>query len=88
VFVEDVARANLLALRSERTDAFYNVGTGIGTSLRRLAEMLVRLSGVDVEIRYEPGGQTFVTQRVGAVERAREDLGFVARVTVEEGLER
>src|SRR6202035_5364062 len=44
VFVEDVARANLLAAQSNVTDEVFNVGTGIQTSLNELCEILLRMS--------------------------------------------
>ena len=88
VFVEDIARANILALKADATDAFFNVGTGLGVSLRELAETLLQLTGSDASIQYEPAGQSFVTRRIGATERARKELGFEARVGLEDGLKR
>ena len=88
VYVGDVARANVCALTSEATDRFYNVGTGVGTSVKRVAELLLELTGSPQVLRYEPAGQTFVTHRVGSVEAARRDLGFEASVPVREGLRR
>lgn len=86
VYVGDVARANILALASSVTDRFFNVGTGVGTSLKKMAEFLLHLTGVDLPIQYEPAGQTFVTRRVAAVDQACKELGFVAQVPLEEGL--
>src|SRR5450631_3802248 len=45
VAVEDCTRANLCAIRAKSTDRFYNVGTGIRTSLKELAEKLLNLTG-------------------------------------------
>ena len=65
---------------------FYNVGTGERTTLRTLAEMLLQLTGSDLEVHYEPAAQVFVTNRVGSTELARADLDFTAGVDLEEGL--
>src|SRR5436189_5347885 len=45
VAVEDCGMANLCAMRADAVDSFYNVGNGKRTSLKELAEMLLRLSG-------------------------------------------
>src|SRR5438094_4210610 len=45
VAVNDCGRANLCAMRADAVDSFYNVGTGKRTSLKELAEMLLRLTG-------------------------------------------
>src|SRR3954453_3465504 len=43
VFTEDIARANLLAAEGEATDAVFNIGSGTETSLRELADALLRI---------------------------------------------
>jgi len=84
--VSDTARANLLAMQAETTGECYNVGRGIGTSIKELAEQMLEITGSDQEIQYEPAGQTFVTNRIGSTEKAKRDLGFEWTVDLEEGL--
>lgn len=86
VHVTDVARANVAALRSDVSGECYNVGRGIGTSIREVSETLLALSGSDQQIQYEPAGQTFVTNRIGTTEAAERDLGFRWSIDLEEGL--
>lgn len=88
VDVLDVARANLCAMRSNASGQCYNVGRGIGTSVKELTELLIRLNGSKAEIQYEPAGQTFVTNRIGSVEAAERDLGFRWQIGLEEGMKR
>ena len=57
VAVEDCAFANLCAMKSDISDQFYNVGTGIRTSLKELAELLVDLTGCTKKINYALGVQ-------------------------------
>lgn len=86
--VEDVARANVLAMSVEASGKNYNVGRGIGTSVKELAELLLRLTGSPLSVEYKPAGQTFVTNRIGSTEAARRDLGFTWSVDLEEGMRR
>lgn len=88
VDVLDVARANVCALKSEATGKCYNVGRGIGTSIKELTELLIRLSKSDAEIEYKPAGLTFVTNRIGSIEAAEEDLGYKWTIDLEEGMQR
>jgi len=88
VYVGDCARANVLAMMADTTDTFYNVGTGRKTTIRELAEVLLELSGSDLAIQYDPGGPTFVRNRVGCPKKAEAELGFRAEVPLREGLER
>jgi UDP-glucose 4-epimerase len=87
IHVTDVARANVAALMSSASGECYNVGRGIGTSIREISEALIRLSGSDAQIQYEPAGQTFVTNRIGTIEAAERDLGFRWTIDLDEGLQ-
>lgn len=84
--VRDTARANVLAMKADVTDRFYNVGGGIGTTIKQIAELLIDLTGSEVDIQYEPAGQTFVTHRIGSTDKAREDLGFEVERDLRAGL--
>ncbi len=89
VAVEDCARANICAMKSEATDRCYNVGTGKRTSLRELAEMLVELTNNKQPIQYAPRSQaTLVRNRIGSPKRAKADLNFLANIELPEGLNR
>ena len=53
VFVEDVALANLAAMKSDVNNGFFNVGTGITTSIQQLAKIMIDLSCLKLEPQYE-----------------------------------
>ena len=86
VYVGDCAAANICAMRSTATNNFYNVGTGIKTSIREIAELIVEVTDARVPIEFEPAGMTFVKNRVGSTAKAEADLGFKAAVGLREGL--
>ena len=86
VHVHDVARANVLALTADATDASFNVGTGEQTTIRELVDRLLELTGAELEPQYEPQAPMFVTNRVGSTENAERLLGFHAGVSLEDGL--
>lgn len=85
IHVRDAARANVCALKSDIPFGFYNVGRGIKTSIKELTELILSLTGSSYPIRFEPAGQTFVTNRVGDPSAAEKDLGFKWTVNLEEG---
>jgi UDP-glucose 4-epimerase len=88
VYVGDCARANVLAMKADTTDTFYNVGTGRRTTIRELAELLLEITGADLRVQYEPAGMTFVRNRIGSADRARRELGFEASLGLRDGLQR
>jgi UDP-glucose 4-epimerase len=87
VFTEDVARANILAAMSNSRDGVYNVATGTETSLLELATALLRVMGSDQSVAFGPErAVNGVTRRLADTRRARRELGFTARVSLDEGL--
>jgi UDP-glucose 4-epimerase len=86
ISVSDVARANLCAMQAEASGKCYNIGRGIGTSIKELTELILRLTASKSAIEYKPAGQTFVTQRIGSTQAAEKDLGFKWQVGLEEGM--
>jgi len=89
VYVGDVARANLLAAdAAPAVGRVVNVGSGVETSVVELAGLVVRLCGSTAEPVHEPARSGEVRRSVADPARARELLGFEARVGLEEGLAR
>ena len=89
VFIDDIARANLLAAQSDVTDEVFNVGTGIQTSLNELCHLMLELNDSRMQPEYrEARAVGNVQARRASVEKAERMLGFKSEVTLEEGLRR
>jgi UDP-glucose 4-epimerase len=89
VYVEDVARANLLAALAPASGEAFNVGSGVETSLTQLAQLLQAAMGADVGIEHAPERRVNpVRRRLADTSRARAELGFEARVELPDGLRR
>lgn len=88
IYVDDVARANILAMKSNISGENYNIGTGIGTSLKELTELIIRLSKNKNKIKYEPSGLTFVTNRIGCSKKAEKDLKFKWKIDLKKGMKK
>jgi UDP-glucose 4-epimerase len=90
VSVRDVARANVLALRSEVDDRFFNVGTGVQTSIKQLCDLILELAGSDLMVTYRPysseDARQFVQNRIGSTVAAERDLGFAYEDDLRTGL--
>jgi len=87
VFTRDIARANLLAAVADVNDGVYNIASGVETSLLDLAEAMLRATDSDLSVEFGPAREVNgVTRRLADVTAAREDLGFVTEVGIEDGL--
>jgi UDP-glucose 4-epimerase len=90
--VEDVARCNVLALQSEAADQFYNVGSGVQTSIKQLCDLILELKQSDLKVTYKPysadDARRMVQNRIGCPKKAEADLGFRYRYELREGLQK
>ena len=89
VYVGDVVQANLLACESTAPAAIVNVCSGVETTMRDLAALLLRLTGSSVGMEFKPQPEgALPARRVGDPTRAAELLGFKAETTLEVGVRR
>ena len=89
VYVEDVARANILAAKASAVDEVFNIASGTETSLKELADTLLRVMGATIAPEYGPERKVNpVPRRLADTSKARRLLGFEAHVPLEVGLGR
>jgi UDP-glucose 4-epimerase len=87
VYIEDIARANILAAQANVTDEVFNIASGVESSLNDLAYSLARVMGSDLQPEYGAERKVNpVQRRLADPSKARELLGFEAKVSLEEGL--
>lgn len=90
ISVEDVARCNVLAMQSNATDEFYNVGTGVQTSIKTLCELILDLKQSNLKVDYKPydaeDARRLVQNRIGCPKKAQEGLAFNFEIDLETGL--
>jgi UDP-glucose 4-epimerase len=89
-YVDDMVAGCLICL--EHPDAVgqtFNIGNPRSTvTIYDLAQRVRRLTGAEVDIVFQPLHYADVELRIPNVEKAREVLGFEARVDLDDGLER
>jgi UDP-glucose 4-epimerase len=89
VYVEDVARAFVLAATGNVAGMVFNVASGTETSLKELAGMLLTVTGSKLPIEYQPPrAVSAVRRRLADTRLASQHLGFNAQVGLAEGLTR
>jgi UDP-glucose 4-epimerase len=90
VTARDVGRCNVLSLQADVTDEFYNVGTGVQTSIKELCDLILELKQSDLKVTYNPysaeDARRLVQNRIGSPDKATKDLGFTYEDNLELGL--
>ena len=86
VYVKDVAQVNLVAMKSNVKKGFFNIGSGKTISIKKLAEIMIDLSGLDLEPIFEK-------KLEGDIEKSQADtyltskmLGWKSETILKDGL--
>jgi len=92
IYVEDVAKANIFALKSETNFGFYNVGTEIQTTIKQLCDLILQLKNSSLKVIYQPysadDARQLVKNRIGSAQKAKDEIGFEYEYTLEQGLKK
>jgi UDP-glucose 4-epimerase len=90
ISVDDVAIANIKAMEASVTDEFYNVGTGVQTSIKELCDLILELRESNLEVSYNPysaeDSRRMVQNRIGSTAKASKDIGFTYEISLKQGL--
>ena len=86
ISVEDIATANLQAMLSNTTNGFFNIGTGIPTTILELAKLMIKISNIDLQ-------PVFEKPRIGDAKLSQADMSntekhlkWKAGIKLEDGL--
>ena len=88
ISVEDIAKANLLSMESKTDFSFLNVGTGISTSIKELAEVMIELSGKKMEINYDDLPLGDVKDSLADVSLAKRLINWTYETSLKTGLKK
>lgn len=91
IYIEDLARANVLALKSDVADEVFHIASGVETSLNELAATTMKVMGAPADMSPEYGPErkvNAVSRRLSSTEKAERLLGFRSEVSLEEGVRR
>lgn len=87
VYVGDLCRAIVLALKSDVGGEVFQIGTGIETSISRLAELLATVSSTGISTTAAPPLRGDVKRSRSSIDKITSVLGWEPRVDLEQGLQ-
>jgi len=92
IYVQDVARYNVAALKSKVTNEFFNVGTGVQTTIKQLCDAILKLKKSDLKVIYKPyseeDARRLVKNRIGCVKKSEKMLDFRPKSNLKQGLQK
>lgn len=85
-FVQDVVRANILAMEKERAEGVFNIACGKRTSLNHLAGIIMEIVGLKVGLIHEKPRQGDIQDSLADISAARNELGYEPEYDLMSGL--
>jgi len=88
ISVEDVANANLQAMLSDTKSGFFNIGTGIQTTISELAKLMIKISNSHTEPIFEEPRKGDVKLSQADISNTQKYLGWNSKINLEDGLKK
>ena len=88
IHVSDIAEANLSAMLSKTNSGFFNVGTGVGTKIKDLAKIMIKIFNEKFEPNYHDSLKGDVKISQADISKSQDLLNWKYSIGVEEGLEK
>ncbi|MCD6384921.1 GDP-mannose 4,6-dehydratase [Candidatus Sumerlaeota bacterium] len=85
-FISDAVEANLRALASKKWGEVYNIGGGSRISINASIKLLESILGKKAKLRYKAPQRGDVTHTYADTHKAKNDLGFVPKTSLQDGL--
>jgi len=84
IFIDDVIIANILA--AEKDSGVFNIGSGVTTTINKLANLIIELTGSKSKITYEKPKEGDILHSLADITNAKKILGFKPKYSLEGGL--
>jgi len=86
IFVEDIAEANLAAMKSSVKSGFFNIGTGTTTTIAELATLMIKLYNLELKPEYLPALKGDVKSSQADIQLSSNSLNWKFKTSLEDGL--
>jgi UDP-glucose 4-epimerase len=88
IFVADVVEATVAAMEASLKSRAFNIASGMETSILELAQIMQRIGGSRSELKFSQPRAGDILRSVADITKARNELGFAARCSMDDGLSR
>lgn len=89
IFIDDIVAANIKAMEYQNKEfEVFNIASGVGITMKELAEMIIRLSGSRSKIIHTPTRKGDVPFSIADISKAKEKLGWEPKIALEQGLKK
>jgi len=88
IYVGDVADAVVKALETDNVNETYNIGSGVETRIKDLAELVIKAVGMDIGVEHAPPRKGDIRRSVAEISKSRLMLGYNPSIRLEDGVKR
>jgi len=88
IYIKDIVIANIQAMFSEIKYGFFNIGTGVPTTILELAKLMIKLSNIKIEPIFEKPAIGDIRLSQADISNVQKILGWHAETALEEGLKK
>jgi len=86
ISVDDIAKANLMAMNCNKSNLLVNIGSGKAISILELANMMIKISGIELNPTFTKSLQGDIEKSHADISLAKKSFGWKPEITLQEWL--
>ena len=88
IHVDDVAKINLIVMNSEEKYGFFNIGTGIETSINNLAKTMIDVSGKEIDLFHSEPLEGDIEKSVANIQKTKKIFNWEYEIDLIHGIKK
>lgn len=87
IYIDDLCRALLLLIKNQKWNDIYNVGSGKGTSINKVLEIIKKITNINFNIHYKEGRNIDMPVNILDVSKLKNNINWGHLTDLEQGIE-
>ena len=88
IYITDAVNATIAVIEKQTNERLFNVGSGEGTSINQLIDIMSIITGKKIQPEYVKNGRAYIQRIVLDISKVRGEVGWKPRTNLQDGMKK
>ena len=88
IYIDDVCKATLMLIEKNKWNNIYNIGSGEGSSINKVLQVIKKISGIKFKIEYKNGRKVDIPVNILDISKLKNDIPLFTLTSLEDGVKK